>query len=65
MQERCNTLKAALATGRAHIGIWHSLALALTTKIDADLAEGFKMIALGSNLGLAQGSDALIASFDR
>ena len=68
MQERRNTLKAALATGRAHIGSWRSLALAVTTEIDADryLAEGFKMIAVGSNPGLlARGSDALIASFDR
>ena len=67
MLERRNTLKAALATGRDHIGIWRSLAPALTTKIDPDryLAEGLKMIAVGSNPGLlARGSDALMASFD-
>ncbi|RVB08988.1 2-dehydro-3-deoxyglucarate aldolase, partial [Mesorhizobium sp. M7A.F.Ca.CA.004.05.1.1] len=35
MQERLNTLKAATAAGRAHIGIWCSLASALTTEIVA------------------------------
>ncbi|WP_245486591.1 aldolase/citrate lyase family protein, partial [Mesorhizobium sp. M7A.F.Ca.MR.176.00.0.0] len=35
MQERVNTLKAATAAGQAHIGIWCSLASALTTEIVA------------------------------
>src|SRR5438477_12207613 len=44
MQERLNTLKAAVAAGRAHIGIWCSLASALTTEIVAGPGAGGVLI---------------------
>ena len=44
MQERRNTLKAAVSAGRAHIGIWCSLASALTTEIVAGSGTGWVLI---------------------
>jgi len=44
MQERRNTLKAAVSAGRAHIGIWCSLASALTTEIVAGSGAGWVLI---------------------
>ncbi|MDX8466914.1 aldolase/citrate lyase family protein [Mesorhizobium sp. VK23B] len=44
MQERVNSLKAAVQTGRAHIGIWCSLASALTTEVVAGSGAGWLLI---------------------
>jgi 4-hydroxy-2-oxoheptanedioate aldolase len=44
MQERENTLKAAVAVGRPHIGIWCSLGSALTTEIVAGSGAGWLLI---------------------
>ncbi|CDX54266.1 alpha-dehydro-beta-deoxy-D-glucarate aldolase [Mesorhizobium plurifarium] len=44
MQERVNSLKAATQAGRAHIGIWCSLASALTTEIVAGSGAGWLLI---------------------
>jgi 4-hydroxy-2-oxoheptanedioate aldolase len=44
MQERVNSLKAAIQAGRAHIGIWCSLASALTTEIVAGSGAGWLLI---------------------
>ena len=44
MQERVNPLKAAVAAGRPHIGIWCSLASALTTEIVAGSGTGWVLI---------------------
>lgn len=44
MQERSNPLKAALQAGRAHIGVWCSLASALTTEIVAGSGAGWLLI---------------------
>ena len=44
MQERVNSLKAAIQAGRAHIGIWCSLASALTTEIVAGSGAGWVLI---------------------
>ncbi|RUU57258.1 aldolase/citrate lyase family protein [Mesorhizobium sp. M2C.T.Ca.TU.002.02.1.1] len=44
MQERVNSLKAAVQAGRAHIGIWCSLASALTTEIVAGSGTGWLLI---------------------
>ncbi|UCI09626.1 HpcH/HpaI aldolase family protein [Mesorhizobium sp. B1-1-8] len=44
MQERLNTLKAAVQAGRAHIGIWCSLASALTTEVVAGSGAGWLLI---------------------
>lgn len=44
MQERPNTLKAAVSAGRAHIGIWCSLASPLTTEIVAGSGAGWLLI---------------------
>jgi 2-keto-3-deoxy-L-rhamnonate aldolase RhmA len=44
MQERTNSLKAALAAGQAHIGIWCSLDSALTTEIVAGAGAGWLLI---------------------
>lgn len=44
MQERVNSLKAAIQAGRAHIGIWCSLASALTTEIVAGCGAGWVLI---------------------
>ncbi|CDX19789.1 alpha-dehydro-beta-deoxy-D-glucarate aldolase [Mesorhizobium plurifarium] len=44
MQERVNSLKAAIQAGRAHIGIWCSLASALTTEIVAGSGTGWLLI---------------------
>jgi 4-hydroxy-2-oxoheptanedioate aldolase len=44
MQERVNSLKAAVQAGRAHIGIWCSLASALTTEIVAGSGAGWLLI---------------------
>lgn len=44
MQERPNPLKAALAAGRPHIGVWCSLASALTTEVVAGSGAGWLLI---------------------
>lgn len=44
MQERVNSLKAAAQAGRPHIGIWCSLASALTTEIVAGSGAGWVLI---------------------
>jgi len=44
MQERVNSLKAAIQAGRAHIGIWCSLASALTTEIVAGSGAGWLLV---------------------
>lgn len=44
MQERANPLKAAVAAGRPHIGVWCSLASALTTEIVAGSGAGWLLI---------------------
>lgn len=44
MQERVNSLKAAVQAGRAHIGIWCSLASALTTEVVAGSGAGWLLI---------------------
>lgn len=44
MQERPNSLKAALAAGVPHIGIWCSLASALTTEVVAGSGAGWLLI---------------------
>lgn len=44
MQERVNSLKTAVTAGRAHIGIWCSLATALTTEIVAGSGAGWLLI---------------------
>ncbi|WP_224542937.1 HpcH/HpaI aldolase family protein [Mesorhizobium sp. CA16] len=44
MQERINSLKAAVQAGRAHIGIWCSLASALTTEVVAGSGTGWLLI---------------------
>jgi len=44
MQERSNILKAAVTAGRPHIGIWCSLASALTTEIVAGSGAGWVLI---------------------
>ncbi|WP_192243507.1 HpcH/HpaI aldolase family protein [Mesorhizobium silamurunense] len=44
MQERVNSLKAAAQAGRAHIGIWCSLASALTTEVVAGSEAGWLLI---------------------
>jgi len=44
MQERPNLLKAAVTAGTAHVGIWCSLASALTTEIVAGSGAGWVLI---------------------
>ncbi|MDX8453735.1 aldolase/citrate lyase family protein [Mesorhizobium sp. VK9D] len=44
MQERVNSLKAAVQVGRPHIGIWCSLASALTTEVVAGSGAGWLLI---------------------
>ncbi len=44
MQERPNSLKTALTNGRPHIGIWCSLASALTTEIVAGSGAGWLLV---------------------
>ncbi|RWA74124.1 HpcH/HpaI aldolase/citrate lyase family protein [Mesorhizobium sp.] len=44
MQERVNSLKAAIQAGRPHIGIWCSLASALTTEVVAGSGAGWLLI---------------------
>jgi len=44
MQERANPLKAAVRAGQAHIGIWCSLASALTTEVVAGSEAGWLLI---------------------
>jgi 4-hydroxy-2-oxoheptanedioate aldolase len=44
MQERVNSLKAAVRAGRPHIGIWCSLASALTTEIVAGAGADWLLI---------------------
>ncbi len=44
MQERQNSLKVAVAAGRSHIGLWCSLASALTTEIVAGSGAGWLLI---------------------
>src|SRR5262245_57745771 len=44
MQERPNFLKAAVAAGRPHIGLWCSLASALTTEVVAGSGAGWLLI---------------------
>jgi len=44
MQERANPLKAAVTAGRPHIGVWCSLASALTTEIVAGSGAGWLLI---------------------
>ena len=44
MQERPNLLKAAVAAGRPHIGLWCSLASALTTEVVAGSGAGWLLI---------------------
>jgi 4-hydroxy-2-oxoheptanedioate aldolase len=44
MQERVNPLKAAVRTGRPHIGIWCSLASALTTEVVAGSGAGWLLV---------------------
>lgn len=44
MEERRNSLKAALAAGRPHIGIWCSLGSALTTEVIAGSGAGWVLI---------------------
>ena len=44
MQERVNSLKAAIQAGRAHIGIWCSLASALTTEVVAGSGAGWLLV---------------------
>lgn len=66
MQERPNSLEAALTSGRSRIGVCCSLASALTTEVVAGSGAGGLLIDGGhSPDDLARGSDALIASFDR
>lgn len=62
-------VQAAIAAVRkAAVGAGKSAGILAPAKADADryLADGFTMVAVGSDLGLlARGSDALIASFNR
>ncbi|MDX8519199.1 HpcH/HpaI aldolase family protein [Mesorhizobium dulcispinae] len=44
MQERINSLKAAVQAGRPHVGIWCSLASALTTEVVAGSGAGWLLI---------------------
>jgi 2-keto-3-deoxy-L-rhamnonate aldolase RhmA len=44
MQERVNPLKAAVRAGRPHIGIWCSLASALTTEVVAGSGAGWVLV---------------------
>ncbi|RRI02029.1 2-dehydro-3-deoxyglucarate aldolase [Mesorhizobium tamadayense] len=44
MQERVNSLKAATQAGRPHIGIWCSLASALTTEVMAGSGAGWLLV---------------------
>ena len=44
MQERVNSLKATIQAGRAHIGLWCSLASALTTEVVAGSGAGWLLI---------------------
>jgi len=44
MQERVNSLKVAVAAGRPHIGLWCSLASALTTEVVAGSGAGWVLI---------------------
>ncbi|MBZ9860187.1 HpcH/HpaI aldolase family protein [Mesorhizobium sp. CA12] len=44
MQERVNSLKAAVQAGKPHIGIWCSLASALTTEVVAGSGTGWLLI---------------------
>lgn len=44
MHERVNSLKTAVQAGRAHIGIWCSLASALTTEIVAGSGAGWLLV---------------------
>ncbi|TPI48089.1 2-dehydro-3-deoxyglucarate aldolase [Mesorhizobium sp. B2-9-1] len=44
MQERVNSLKAAVQAGKPHIGIWCSLASALTTEVVAGSGAGWLLI---------------------
>ncbi|PBB85716.1 MULTISPECIES: aldolase/citrate lyase family protein [unclassified Mesorhizobium] len=44
MQERINSLKAAVQANRSHIGIWCSLASALTTEVVAGSGAGWLLI---------------------
>ncbi|TIR83842.1 MAG: 2-dehydro-3-deoxyglucarate aldolase, partial [Mesorhizobium sp.] len=44
MQERVNSLKAAVKADRPHIGIWCSLASALTTEVVAGSGAGWLLI---------------------
>lgn len=44
MQERVNSLKAAVQAGRPHIGIWCSLASALTTEVVAGSGAGWLLV---------------------
>ncbi|AZO74438.1 MULTISPECIES: aldolase/citrate lyase family protein [unclassified Mesorhizobium] len=44
MQERVNSVKAAVQAGRPHIGIWCSLASALTTEVVAGSGAGWLLI---------------------
>ncbi|OBQ86042.1 HpcH/HpaI aldolase/citrate lyase family protein [Mesorhizobium sp. WSM3873] len=44
MQERVNSLKAAVKAGQPHIGIWCSLASALTTEVVAGSGAGWLLI---------------------
>lgn len=44
MRERVNSLKAAVTEGRVHIGLWCSLASALTTEVVAGSGAGWLLI---------------------
>lgn len=44
MQERVNPLKAAVRAGQSHIGIWCSLASALTTEVVAGSGTGWLLV---------------------
>ncbi|MBZ9864594.1 2-dehydro-3-deoxyglucarate aldolase [Mesorhizobium sp. CA15] len=44
MQERVNSLKAAVQAGKPHIGVWCSLASALTTEVVAGSGTGWLLI---------------------
>ncbi|MDO9418367.1 HpcH/HpaI aldolase family protein [Pararhizobium sp.] len=44
MQERANSLKTAIAGGQVHLGIWCSLATALTTELVAGSGPGWLLI---------------------
>ncbi|CDX18066.1 alpha-dehydro-beta-deoxy-D-glucarate aldolase [Mesorhizobium sp. ORS 3324] len=44
MQERVNSLKAAVKAGQPHIGIWCSLASALTTEVVAGSGAGWLLV---------------------